>query len=195
MPKRDNAWEHEVFLASPSDVGKYRDIVVEVCSELSEHFGYSDKRRFSLVRFEDVRAQYGASDAQGVINQQIGDAYDVIILIFWCRLGSPTPRAESGTVEEFSRALQRMKNEGAPEIQIYFCNDLISPGKVDHEQFYRMGRFKASLNEGLYREFSGETEFRGLIKKSLRDYMLDQINKRPDYRDGSEASFPWFDKN
>ena len=46
-------------------------------------------------------------DAQDVINEQIPDDYDLFVGIMWCRYGTPTGRAGSGTVEEFERAKAR----------------------------------------------------------------------------------------
>lgn len=70
-----------------------------VVAELNR--GIADERGLvvELIRWEThVRPVIG-TDAQDVINRQIG-VPDVFIGIFWKRLGTPTPRAPSGTAEE-----------------------------------------------------------------------------------------------
>ena len=46
-------------------------------------------------------------DGQDVINRQIEDKYDLFIGIMYTKFGSPTNRAESGTVEEFEIAYKK----------------------------------------------------------------------------------------
>ncbi|HBS26373.1 MAG TPA: hypothetical protein DD827_04475 [Gammaproteobacteria bacterium] len=190
MPKSTHTWEEEVFLASPGDVDKYRDIVTNLIHELNDGFLFQRPHKLKLISFDDVRSKYGGTDPQDVINQQIGNTYDIIVLIFWCRLGTETPRSESGTVEEFSLALQRLKETNTPEIQIYFCDDPIEPSKLDATQFKNLSVFKAGLNEGLYRAFTGEDAFKEMIKKALRGYLTERIEAPLETKDPSSANLP-----
>ena len=49
----------------------------------------------------------------------------------WNRLGTPTPRAESGTVEEFERAVAALTQHGQPNIWFYFRQ---APAKLDTDE-------------------------------------------------------------
>ncbi|NEP26901.1 DUF4384 domain-containing protein, partial [Moorena sp. SIO3I6] len=53
---------------------------------------------------------------------QIGnmEEYELFVGIMWNRLGTPTPRAESGTVEEYERAVAAFESNGKPDIWFYF---------------------------------------------------------------------------
>ncbi|MYD31374.1 MAG: DUF4062 domain-containing protein, partial [Nitrospira sp. SB0661_bin_20] len=62
-----------------------------------------------VVRWETRTTPGFGKDPQDVINKQISDAYDIFIGIMWTRFGTPTPRAGSGTEEEFLRAYDRYK--------------------------------------------------------------------------------------
>lgn len=42
--------------------------------------------------------------------------YALFVGIMWNRIGTPTPRAESGTVEEFERAIKSCQKNGQAEI-------------------------------------------------------------------------------
>ena len=44
---------------------------------------------------------------QAIINKQILAGCDLLVAVFWTRLGSPTGAAASGTVEEIEEHLQR----------------------------------------------------------------------------------------
>jgi hypothetical protein len=75
----------------------------------------------------------------------------------WARFGTPTPRAGSGTEEEFNRALERMRLAGSTKIMFYFKNEPISPLEIDVEQITKVMEFKRRLQrEGiLYWDFTG----------------------------------------
>jgi hypothetical protein len=99
-----------VFIASPADVLREKDIVSAQIAEWNARHGKDNSINFDVVRWEtSVSAGFG-SDGQDVINSQVGDQYDVLIGLFWARYGSATPRASSGTVEEYRRAFERYRS-------------------------------------------------------------------------------------
>jgi len=58
-----------------------------------------------LIGWPDtVRPGVGV-DPQNVINQQVRDQYDIYVGVWGSRFGQSTPRAGSGTEEEFRQAL------------------------------------------------------------------------------------------
>ena len=65
--------------------------------------------RFELVMWETDTFPSIGKDAQSIINEQIGDDYDIFVGLMWTRFGTPTPRAGSGTEEEFNLALEKLK--------------------------------------------------------------------------------------
>ena len=98
-----------VLIASPNDVVDERKILTSVIEEINQTAGHADNIRLDPIKWETHSRPGFGEDAQDVINQQIGDDYDILIGIMWKRFGSPTRRAESGTEEEFNRALSRWK--------------------------------------------------------------------------------------
>lgn len=116
-----------------------------------------------------MRPGFGG-DPQSVINSQISDDYDVFLGIFWSRLGTPTSRSPSGSVEEFERAHSRFRLTGsAPEIMFYFKDAPISPSKVDASQLGALQAFKASLTSrgGLYSIFEDQAGFEASLRVHL----------------------------
>ncbi|MCA9046404.1 MAG: hypothetical protein KDA69_18910 [Planctomycetaceae bacterium] len=126
--------------------------------------------RLELVRWETHAFPGMGSDAQDVINEQIPEDYDIFIGIMWCRYGTPTGRAGSGTIEEFERAKARY--DSAPEslrLMFYFKDEPMPPSQIDAAQLASVGAFKSSLGtEGqLYWSFSGLDHFEQLIRLHL----------------------------
>ena len=94
-----------VFLASPGDVPTERRYVEDVVAELNRTVANDQGVLLQVMRWDnDAFPGYGL-DAQALINGRIAamEQYALFIGIIWNRLGTPTPRAESGTVEEFER--------------------------------------------------------------------------------------------
>src|SRR5215207_5556058 len=90
----------KVFVASPSDVIDERIILEQVTNELNKLIGAGLGVRLELVKWETDSYPGLGDDAQAVINEQIGDDYDIFIGILWTRFGTPTTRDKSGTAEE-----------------------------------------------------------------------------------------------
>jgi hypothetical protein len=111
-----------IFLASPGDVPKERAYVEEIVAELNRTTCHPHDKNLIVKEWKkDANPGYG-KDAQAIINDQIAEMsrYHLFVGIMWNRLGTPTPRAESGTVEEFERAVEAHKTGGHPEIWFYF---------------------------------------------------------------------------
>src|SRR5438874_859264 len=106
-----------LFLASPGDVSTERGHAERVVDELAHSIGNRVGRIPQVVRWErDARPSFG-QDAQALVNQQIAsmDEYDLFVGIMWNRAGSRTPRALSGTVEEYQRAADAYNRAGIPD--------------------------------------------------------------------------------
>lgn len=65
---------------------------------------------------------------QHIINKQILERSDLLVALFWTRIGSPTPSASSGTIEEI-REFVRLK--GPKRVMLYFCTRPIEQSPDD----------------------------------------------------------------
>lgn len=166
---------YSVFLASPSDVEQERSCVATAIAEWNARHGRDRSTYFELLRWEtSVSAGFG-HDGQEVINEQVGDEYDVLIAIFWAKLGSATPRAASGTLEEYGRALERFKRSEAVEIAFFFKDVPVDFRNIDLEQVTAV------------KTFEKEVQAAGALTKTFRDQeglkleiglLLDRIARR-----------------
>jgi hypothetical protein len=160
----------QVFVASPSDVSEERLILNAVVAELNRTWAGSLGLTFEILKWETHSRPGFDVDPQAVINSQLSEDYDVFIGILWARLGTPTNRAVSGTVEEFERAYSRFKSTGlVPEIMLYFKDAPLSPSKIDATQFAALQVFRTSLSDkgGLFSTFEDQAGFEASVRAHL----------------------------
>src|SRR3954447_24219046 len=103
--------EKLIFFASPGDIKTERRYAEDVILELNRTVAADKGVQLRAVRWEkDAFPGYG-QDAQLLINAQIAEmaGYALFVGMMWNRLGKETPRAASGTVEEFERAIDAFK--------------------------------------------------------------------------------------
>jgi hypothetical protein len=174
-----------VFLASPSDVPRERRIVEEIIAELNRTVASEKGVVLQVVSWEtDAFPGYG-KDAQFLIDAQIAEMakYALFVGIMWNRLGTATPRAESGTVEEFERAVQAFAQNGQPDIWFYFreaASNLTTEEQL--EQRKKLLAFKQQVQaNGLPWTYQSPSDFR----KKFRGQITLWLNKRAPSRDTS----------
>src|SRR5919204_4401690 len=113
----------KVLVSSPNDLAEEREIVAEAIEELNALWRKGANFELKLLRWEtDARPGLG-SDAQEVINRQVGDDYDVFLGIMGARFGTPTGRAASGTEEEFERAKARYEADPSSVSVMFYFKD------------------------------------------------------------------------
>jgi hypothetical protein len=164
----------QVFVASPSDVEAERRALDQVVAELNAIWVRSIGLRLELLKWENLAYPGFGEDPQAVINEALPDAYDAFVGILWARFGTPTRRAESGTAEEFQRALDQYKS--SPEsvrIMMYFKDAPIAPSRIDVAQLAKVQEFKERVPDegGLYWAFSELSQFEGLLRLHLSQFV------------------------
>jgi hypothetical protein len=160
-----------IFLASPGDVRSERRYVEEVIAEINRTIANDKGVILQLVTWEQDTFPGFGMDAQALINAQIAEMskYALFVGIMWNRLGTPTPRASSGTVEEFKRAVDSLKQNGQPDIWFYFRQ---SKSSLDTEQ--QLDQRKAVLAfqkqvqaSGMPSVYKSPSEFREKFRNHL----------------------------
>lgn len=151
----------QVMIASPSDVRQERLAIKEALQEWNSIHAV-DRKIILLPRaWEDDSSPVLGRRAQQVINEQFGDSCDLLIGVFWTRLGSPTGGHLSGTVEE----IQRHVRAGKPAV-LYFSRVPVVPGSYDAAQWEALQSFKRD-SVGLFEEYDNPEEFRQAIRRHL----------------------------
>lgn len=182
-----------VFIASPGDVEDERQLVFEAVQDLNDAFAGSANFILECKGWEKTAWPGFGADPQDVINRELGE-YDIFVGIFWNRLGTPTARAESGTVEEFRTAYERWTHNQRPSLMLYFRTSAANFLTVDEaDQKKKLLEFKGTLNElgGLFFEYASPDQFRRLITKHLTKELisltkkldLEHLNRRVEHQE------------
>jgi hypothetical protein len=150
-----NATDNQVMISSPSDVLEEKQITRDIIHEWNAVNSRIRKMCLLPVDWESNSSPEMSESAQAILNRQILEDSDLLIAIFWTRIGSPTGLSVSGTVEEIEKHLA----SGKPAM-LYFSNARIHPDKLDSHQFAGLLKFKK------------ECEARGLVEtfKTTEDY-------------------------
>jgi hypothetical protein len=160
-----------VLIASPSDLREQRDLV-----ERAIHRWNAVQSAYAGVVLLPVRWEINASaemgaPAQDVINRQIVDDSDILIGLFWTRLGTPTANHESGTAEELNRFL----DAGKPAA-LYVARIPADPFTVDHEQMAALKEFlDIQRKNGLLGEFQTPEELTAQVTDSLTRFVREHF--------------------
>jgi nucleoside 2-deoxyribosyltransferase len=139
-----------VLIASPSDVPSEREAIAS-CLHAWNALNSKESGKVLLpVMWESHSAPSMADRAQAVINDQVVRSCDMLIGAFWTRLGSPTGKEDSGTVEEIKWFLKQKK-----PVMLYFSKAHVDPDALDTSQFEALKAFKKDLtSKGLLEQYS-----------------------------------------
>lgn len=154
---------YRILLASPGDVADERAIAREEIYRWNSLHAVDTKTVLLPVGWETDATPDLQARGQAIINRQLVDTSDLLIGIFWTRLGTPTPEAESGTVEE----IERFVSEGKRCI-IYFSDKAVQPSSIDQQQYESLKKYRKELNpRGLTGFFNDANEFREKVFRHI----------------------------
>ncbi len=134
-----------IFLSSPGDLEEERKIIAKEVNKLSTVLRGSYNVEIKLLTWlNDTYSSIGSS-GQDVINKLIGDEYDIYLGMVADKLGTPTDEADSGTVEEYKRALTRNKESGKPAMLFFQIERIIKQTTADIKELSRVRDFIDSV--------------------------------------------------
>jgi hypothetical protein len=142
-----------IAIASPSDVQEERNAVREIFDRWNEthNEGFLHPKMW-----ESSSVPTMGDHPQHILNPRLVDNSDLLIAIFWSKLGTPTPTADSGTVEEIREFI---KKKGAGRVMLYFCTRPL-PNKIDPSELARLRDFQAQMqSQGVYQEYEAVNDF------------------------------------
>lgn len=160
MPTR--ATVYRVMIASPSDLSDEREAATDAVIEWNAL--HADEGIVLLpVKWETHALPTAGVRPQGAINDQITDNCDILVGMFWSKLGTDTGVAVSGTVEEIDRFVAA----GKPAM-MYFSTRAISKAKLDPKQSAKLKRFKAkTYKDSLVGSFAGPAALKMVLIRDL----------------------------
>ena len=105
---------------------------------------------------------------QAIISGQLLKEADLLVAMFWTRIGSPTGVAKSGTVEEMEEHI----GAGKPAM-IYFSSAPVRPDSIDEKQYSALKEFMESLRgRGLFEQYETLSEFRTKFARQLAQKVI-----------------------
>jgi hypothetical protein len=153
---------YNVMIASPGDVPEEREVARGKIIDWNNI--HSRSRRIVLL---PLSWEHNTAPAMGrpqeVINTQILTDADILVGIFWTRVGSPTGEAISGSVEEIEKHI----NSGKPAM-LYFSNKPVMPSSIDPKQYEAVQHLKKEFqSKCLTSDFSSVSDFAEKFQRHL----------------------------
>ncbi|MCF9016924.1 DUF4062 domain-containing protein [Pseudomonas syringae] len=169
-----------VMIASPGDVASERAIVRDVIYEWNAVNSNVRKIVLLPIGWESHSSPEMGASPQTIINQQILGKCDLLIGVFWTRIGTPTDEYASGTVEELEKHIQ----SGKPAM-LYFSSQPVAMDSVDLEQAAAVKKFKTDCqSRGLYEGYDSLSDFRANLYRHLQL----KVNEHPLFNSAENCS-------
>jgi hypothetical protein len=171
---------YRVLIASPSDLEEERQVATEAVNDWNALNAAAEEIVLLPVKWETHATPETGGRPQSAINRQLVTDSDLLIGMFWTKIGTDTGVAESGTVEEIDQFVAA----GKPAM-LYFSSRPINPNKVDPRQFKKLRQFKeVTYKTALIGGFSSTEELRTKLLRgvtnSVRQMKGGKRSARPD---------------
>jgi hypothetical protein len=132
------------------------------------------------IKWETHATPQSGVRPQEAINRQLVHERDILLGMFWTRIGTSTGIAESGTVEE----IDQFVGAGKPAL-LYFSSRPIDPNRIDLRQHKKLKRFKdATYTKALTGSFSGVDELRQILLRDIMHQVRELKARKPSRRGG-----------
>ncbi|HEX8573095.1 MAG TPA: DUF4062 domain-containing protein [Allosphingosinicella sp.] len=163
-----------VLVASPSDLAEEREAIVEALGDWNAQHAVTEGVVLLPVRWETHARPESGTRPQAAINRQLVDDCDILLGMFWTRLGTSTGVAPSGTVEEIDRTV----GGGKPAL-LYFSDRPVAPSRLDPVQLGDLAAFKqATLAQALVGSFASLEELKARVIRDLFAQVRDMRGPR-----------------
>jgi hypothetical protein len=171
---------YQVLIASPSDLEEERQIATDAINEWNSLHAATASVVLLPVKWETHAIPETGVRPQAAINRQLVSTSDLLIGMFWTKLGTSTGVAESGSVEE----IDQFVSAGKPAM-LYFSSRPIDPNKLDLKQQRRLRDFKAeTLTGALVGNFASTAELHRALMRDLTREVHQMRSGRPSLRTG-----------
>ena len=154
---------YRVMIGSPSDLSKERQGATDAVNYWNVLHADSTGVVLLPVKWETHAKPTSGVRPQSTINEQLVDHCDILIGMFWTKLGTKTGMAASGTVEE----IERFVTDGKPAM-LYFSSRKVSKVKLDARQAASLRKFKAATyKKSLVGSFRSVTDLKQVLLRDL----------------------------
>ena len=169
-----------VMIASPSDVTRYREVIRNELNRWNYVHSLETNTVLIPVGWETHSSPELGARPQELINNRLLQDCDLLVAVFWTRLGTPTGMADSGTVEEIAEHLKAKK-----PAMVYFSSEPVAPQSIDHDQYEALITFLVKMRAlGLVENFTDVNDFREKFNAQLQitmyqnEYLRDIVHRK-----------------
>lgn len=167
-----------VLIASPSDLSEERKAAIEAVYEWNAQHASAESVVLLPVAWESHSVPRSGVRPQAAINEQLVNTADILVGMFWTKLGTSTGVAESGTVEEIDQFVAN----GKPAL-LYFSNRPIDPNKIDLKQHKRLKAFQAATyKNALVGSFASPDDLKVTVSRNLLAQIRQMSLAKPPHR-------------
>lgn len=157
-----------VMIASPGDVADEREIIRSIIHDWNDVNAEASAVMLAAIGWETHSSPELGTRPQELINKRVLKNCDLLIGVFWTRLGTPTGKSSSGTVEEIEEHVA----SGKPAM-IYFSSKPVAPESIDIEQFAQVQAIKEKWQSlGLIETYENLEELSSKLAKQLQLCLL-----------------------
>jgi len=166
---------YRVLIASPSDLTEERQAATEAVNDWNVQHAAAESVVLLSVKWETHAKPQAGVGPQEAINRHLVRDCDILVGMFWTKIGTSTGVAESGTVEEIDQFVA-----SARPALLYFSSRPIDPNKIDLKQHRKLRSFKdATYKKALTGGFSRVDELRQTLLRDLLSQVRELNARRP----------------
>ncbi|WP_199910617.1 hypothetical protein [Loktanella sp. Alg231-35] len=175
------------MIASPGDVLEERNIIRDALHEWNDLNSANLKAVLLPVGWETHSSPELGERPQSLINRNVLEDCELLVGVFWTRIGTPTGEAESGTAEE----IRKHVDAGKPAM-VYFSTAPVAPQSLEAEQFESLETFKDwCKSTGLIEQYDNVADFSEKFRRQVQIIVRDNkhLNGLLSQGEGTESSF------
>ena len=203
-----------IFLSSPGDVSRERQLAREVIDRIESERAYRDRIKLEVVAWDKpgagtaVPAQMEPQEAIDLSLRKPSQC-DIVVVIFWARMGTllsekylkpDGSRYRSGTEYEYLEALGAARKSAKPDVLVYRRKKPPDVNLDDPEhdekkkqwdlvkEFFAEFRNPDGSFKSFYKEYDEPSDFGKLLGDDLRDIITKHLDAHP--VDEAEAAAP-----
>lgn len=162
---------YDIVLSCPGDVIEEKNIIEDQIKFFNRTVGEKLGIRLDLKHWSTDSYSQSGGAPQDLLNNQFINEADMIIGIFANRIGTPTEKYESGTVEEIQEAIKNDK-----QVFLYFSDVPVKTSEIDLDQKQSVREFREKVEReklAYFKQYDSYEDFEEIILSDLSFYFLD----------------------
>ena len=160
-----------LMISCPSDVKTEVEIIQKVVDNINNSIGMSMDIFVKTLHWSKNVIPKAGDPPQSIINKQLVDKADAVIAIFGNKIGAPTQKYDSGTIEEIEEMIKQRK-----QVFVYFSEKPVKLSEINTDAVAQIKKFKETYKDrGIYVEYESDEEFSEIVSRNLTSYLTEQI--------------------